>query len=171
MTFEEAKKIFLNRGYIEVPGGTYYDADKWRNAVAIISKYLEQQPCEDCISREALKRKLQEHHDFFIDAYDGFSNMSQNDKSRVDEIINCIAMVVNEPSVTPNKKIGHWIEENINEWSRKVFCSKCGCTSPFEHINNGDIYSASGYGVINKTKFCPNCGANMIEPQESEASE
>lgn len=63
-------------------------------------------------------------------------------------------------------KTGHWVEENINEWSRKVFCSECGCPSPFEHISNGDIYSASGYGVNNKTKFCPNCGCAMVEPQE-----
>ena len=58
-------------------------------------------------------------------------------------------------------KTGHWVEENINEWSRKVFCSECGCPPPFEHVSNGDVYSASGYGVSNKTKFCPNCGARM----------
>jgi len=65
-------------------------------------------------------------------------------------------------------KTGHWIEENINEWSRKVFCSECGCSPPFEHFSNGDVYSATGYGVSNKTKYCPNCGAKMVEPQESE---
>ena len=54
----------------------------------------------DLISRQSLKQKLQKHHDFFVDAYGGFSNLPQNDKSRVDEITNCIAMVVNEPSVT-----------------------------------------------------------------------
>ena len=54
MTFEEAKKIFLNRGYIEIPGGTYYDADKWRESIAVISKWLEQEPCEDTISRRAV---------------------------------------------------------------------------------------------------------------------
>lgn len=58
-------------------------------------------------------------------------------------------------------KTGHWVEENINEWSRKVFCSECGCPPPFEYVNTGDVYSASGYGVINKTKYCPNCGAKM----------
>jgi hypothetical protein len=40
--------------------------------------------------------------------------------------------------------------------------------TPLEHVSNGDVYSASGYGVTNKTKFCPNCGAKMVEPQESE---
>lgn len=54
MTFEEAKKVFLNRGYIEVPGGTYYDADKWRESIIVISKWLEQEPCDDAVSRRAI---------------------------------------------------------------------------------------------------------------------
>ena len=69
----------------------------------------EQEPCEDCVSRKSIKQKLQEHHDFFVNAYGGFSNLPQNDKSRVDEITNCIAMVVNEPPVNPQSKTGHWI--------------------------------------------------------------
>lgn len=59
MTFEEAKNIFLNRGYIEVAGGTYYDADKWRNAIVVISKWLEQQPCEDAVSRKDVHDMLE----------------------------------------------------------------------------------------------------------------
>ena len=58
-------------------------------------------------------------------------------------------------------KTGRWVEENVNGGGRRVFCSECGCPPPFEHINTGDVYSASGYGVINKTKFCPSCGARM----------
>lgn len=57
MTFEEAKKIFLNRGYIEVPGGTYYDADKWREAIIVISKWLEQEPCKEEYDRGYNKGK------------------------------------------------------------------------------------------------------------------
>ena len=56
---------------------------------------------DDLISRAELKRRLQEHHDFFVNAYGGFSNLPPNDKSRVDEITNCIAEVVNMPSVQP----------------------------------------------------------------------
>lgn len=56
---------------------------------------------DDLISRQSIKKKLQEQHDFFIKAYGGFNNLPENDKSRVDEITNCIAMVVNEPSVQP----------------------------------------------------------------------
>lgn len=61
------------------------------------------------------------------------------------------------------EKIGHWVEEVIDKCGRKVFCSKCGYSAPFEYVSSGDVYSASGYGVINKTKFCPDCGAKMIE--------
>lgn len=74
--------------------------------VTASDKALEQEDCEDVISRKSIKQKLQEHHDFFVNAYGGFSNLPQNDKSRVDEITNCIAMVVNEPPVTPKPR---WI--------------------------------------------------------------
>ena len=68
-------------------------------------------------------------------------------------------------------KTGHWVEEKINVGCRRVFCSECGSAPPFEYVSDGDVYSASGYGVINKTKYCPNCGARMVEPQESEDKE
>ncbi len=77
-------------------------------AVDMAIKALEQQPCEDAVSRQALKRKLQEHHDLFINAYGGrvgFKFMADDkEKARIDEINNCIAMVVNESSVTPKEK-------------------------------------------------------------------
>ena len=88
----------------------FYEDDKIRKAHDMAIKALEQEPCEDAISRQSLKSKLKEHHDFFVNAYGGFSNLPRNDKSRVDEITNCIAMVVNEPSVNPQMpKTGHWI--------------------------------------------------------------
>ena len=94
-----------------------------------------------------------------------------NNAPTVKEIPTNIPIDVFEKLISQEPKTGHWVEENINEWSRKVFCSECGCPPPFEHISNGDVYSASGYGVSNKTKYCPNCGAKMFEPQESEGEE
>jgi len=44
MTFEEAKTIFLNRGYIEVDGGSYFDGNKWRESVIVISEWLKEEP-------------------------------------------------------------------------------------------------------------------------------
>lgn len=109
----------------------------------------------DCISRESIKQKLQEHHDFFVNAYGGFSNLPQNDKSRVDEITNCIAMVVNEPPVTlqePRK--GHckdckWWKDGDGKYRRG-----CGAESKCP-INTKTVYLGNGY-------------CYKFEPQESE---
>ena len=65
MTREEAIKIFLNRGWIEVENGTYFDGDKWRETIVVISDYfrneykaLEQKPSGDAVSRQAVKDLL-----------------------------------------------------------------------------------------------------------------
>ena len=105
---------------------------------------LEKEPCDDAVSREMA---LKECYDIVVDG----------DRYRVVQEETLLGL----PPVKPQEPTGHWIEENINEWSRKVFCSECGCPPPFEHVSNGDVYSASGYGVSNKTNFCPNCGADM----------
>ena len=137
-------------------------------ALDMAIKALEQESCEDCISRQALKRKLQEHHDFFIHAYGGFSNMSRNDKSRVDEINNCIAMVVNEPSVTPKEKTGHWIvdwsatsrltRDRSLTYEYRVHCDRCGYRWDYTTDKKGSLVS----------NYCPNCGARMIESEDKE---
>ena len=99
---------------------------------------------DDLISRQSIKKKLQEHHDFFIKAYGGFKNLPLNDKSRVDEITNCIAEIVNEPSVQPEQKMGHWIKKMVRG-SEELYCSNCG----------------NGIDVIYEYNFCPNCGCCM----------
>ena len=114
-------------------------------------KALEQESCEDAISRKSIKQKLQEHHDFFVNAYGGFSNLPQNDKSRVDEITNCIAMVINEPSITPQPKSGHWIQVEDD----KCKCSECDV-----------IHFVAMYPHENKN-FCPNCGCRMEDLKET----
>ena len=76
------------------------------------------------------------------------------------------AMMMAVKALEQEPKIGHWVEENINGWSRKIFCSECGCPPPFEYISSGDVYSAKVYGVINKAKYCPNCGTKMQEAEE-----
>ncbi len=51
------------------------------------------------IDADKLKEELKEHHDFFVNAYGGFSNLPRNDKSRVDEITSSIATIVNAPTI------------------------------------------------------------------------
>ena len=119
--------------------------DFWETVIAA----LEQEPCDDCISRSSIKQKLQEHHDFFVNAYGGFSNLPQNDKSRVDEITNCIAMVVNEPPVTPAEKVGRWIMhiDDLFPAESTMECNKCHEHQPITIDDN----------------YCPSCGAKMSE--------
>ena len=107
----------------------------------------------DCISRAGLKLRLQEHHDFFVNAYGGFSNLPPNDKARVDEITNCIAEVMNMPSVQTIRPKGHWIirkEQFDDELEvREVYgCNYCGFSLKSVH---------------DKSNYCPNCGADMRE--------
>ena len=56
------------------------------------------------------------------------------------------------PSVTTKQKMGHWIDYQKNIWIYAQ-CSECGTVHD------------------TKTNYCPNCGAKMVEPQESEDNE
>ena len=116
-------------------------------------KALEKESCEDAISREAIKQKLQGHHDFFVSAYGSFKDMPFTDKARVDEISSCIAMVVNEPSVTPQPKTGKWMlcdnqrQEDINNGNYMYTCTNC---------LRSDVHAKT-----QKVPYCWWCGAKM----------
>ena len=62
------------------------------------------------------------------------------------------------PSVTPQERKGHWIDINDDGflYHRIYKCSHCGDTV-CDYPEN-----------IQKYKYCHNCGAKMVEPQESE---
>ena len=102
---------------------------------------------QDTISREALRQKL---HDFFVNAYGNFKGMSLSDKARVDEIDNCIAMVVNAPSVTPQQKVGKWIFHKPFDDGRKN-CNEC--------IECSQCHIWLGFDCYAKTPYCPICGS------------
>ena len=44
-------------------------------------------------------KKLEEHRNLFIDAWQGFAYLSDSDKARVDEIDTCIAEIINATTV------------------------------------------------------------------------
>ena len=64
----------------------------------------------------------------------------------------------NMPTVTPQTRKGHWIDTNDDGflYHRIYKCSKCGATV-CDYPEN-----------IKKYKYCSNCDAKMVEPQESE---
>lgn len=64
--------------------------------------------------------------------------------------------VANLTPVTPQEpKIGHWIDDMSIGYHVSI-CSNCNWRG------HGDTC------LIYKPKYCPNCGARMVEPQESE---
>ena len=61
------------------------------------------------------------------------------------------------------EKTGRWISFGIQgeidgQIVRAFTCSKCGAISIFR-VSNGNIVNGD---------LCPNCGAKMVEPEESE---
>ncbi len=95
-----------------------------------MDKALQQEPCKDAISRQAVLDKM---------------------KERDEELSSICRRDIRElPPVTPQPRIGHWIDTGSGQK-----CSEC------EEIQ---------YGYDNFRHFCANCGAKMVE-QESEDSD
>ena len=97
-------------------------------------KFIEQEPNEDCISREKLDKALYER----FHEEDSPNNITDVHLGEVRSFIRSF------PS-TP--KTGHWIL-TIEDWN-KWTCSECGFTK------RTDIHSRLGYD------FCPKCGTKM----------
>ena len=122
-------------------------------------KALEQQPCEDCISRQATINALWEAlHEYenkiekqFIDSEElnvadwiqhrvFVQNMSDIDRQTV----------LSVPSVTPQPKRGKWIPHIVNDKYESIDRDVCSeCHTCFYGERTGDW------------KYCPNCGAKM----------
>jgi NADH pyrophosphatase NudC (nudix superfamily) len=76
--------------------------------------------------------------------------------SRYNKVIRNAVEEIKQP------KVGHWIEvEKYSDGKHKIKCSECR-----SHII--DRGHANSYVVKEKYKYCPRCGAKMIELQESE---
>ena len=101
------------------------------------------------IDADALKDKLQQHHDFYVMAWGGFGKMPIGEKKRVDEITNCIAEVVNAPTIEPKR--GEWIDA----YGNVLLFRSSECQYPLR----GKKYQ--GRWLIVPYNFCPNCGADM----------
>lgn len=122
--FERIKEIIP-----VTPNG--YKHYKEHKTVLQLIEAIEQQPCEDCISRKDMLAVLSQSHSL-TQAWDGLEKL---------------------PSVTPKEKIGHWIRQT-DDYHDYYECEHCGIAVGLDDIKN----------------FCPNCGARMAEPQESEVS-
>lgn len=139
-------------GEKSVMGMTREEATKWlktfkgntgmaelSQAFDVAIKALEQEPCEDCISREAVE-KITWEESSYIDPINALTEVREKVRAL--------------PPVTPQPKVGRWIAE-INDYGEVMgwHCDKC--------------YEDSGFTTTCKWDFCPNCGAKM-EVEENE---
>lgn len=142
MTREEAK-IWLNKLYtrtdITNEYGDMEDMQPYEEALDMAIKALEQEPCDDCISRADIKKHKvysTERHEYVVP----------------------VANIDWQPSVSPQPKVGKWEwvqydgNPNIGDWH----CSECN------RIVSGAI---AYFNPANSYRYCPNCGAKM-EVQE-----
>ena len=108
-------------------------------------KALEQEPCDDCISRGAV---LEQINCWIGSGEYRYTNATHYLTRRVQDI----------PSVTPKAKTGHWIEKDDFDGDVHYDCSECG----------ESFCLIDGTPTDNLYNYCPICGAKMVEPQESE---
>lgn len=151
MTREEAIAILNHaKGQTEYPHGAY------GIALDMAIKALEQEPicpshgidCEDCpaydpcgdvISRQAMHIELEKWITYGEYEY---SNATKYLYDRIDRL----------PSVKPQEpKTGHWIEPT-SDMIHNHICGSCEV-----------ICSSCNENAIDEYKYCPNCGAKMID--------
>jgi hypothetical protein len=155
MTFEEAKDVFLNHGWIKVEGGTYFDGSKWREAIMVLSDYLQREPCDDAISRvEAISRiEVRQKITCESDPYNYYEEWINGYEAGIDD---AITMINSVPSITPQPKMGNWIDDK---------CSVCG-------KGTEDLIVSPEWYRDEEPNFCPFCGVKLLKPQaESEVQD
>ena len=155
MTKEEAKEVFLNRGFIEVEGGTVFDGNKWRQACVVISKWLEQELCDDAINREELLLWLDEIND---------SGMAIKHTAFLLAVQRYIR---NMPSVNPVVKDNNITTKVLEDIKTIINTNNRGMCDYFI-VDEIEEYIDKH---IDQYNFCPNCNTRMVEPQENEDKE
>ena len=125
---------------------------KWhiRKAEELYEKYeYKQEPCDDAISRDAVK-------DWFCTNYCSEHNQCEHfEQGDCNAMIELFAI----PSVT--QKSGKWQVVSDGYGDSAYICECSECKDTVWVYKNAD----------RKWKYCPNCGAKMVEPQESEDKE
>lgn len=147
MSREEALEILKN--------DTVDTSDDWCEALDIAIKALEQEPCEDCISRQAAIDLADELKDDLPDD-DHLSDMVMSHNEGILEYQTKLSLL---PPVTPTEKVGHWEwgqydgNPNIGNWH----CSECN------RIVCGAITAVN---PVYSYKYCPECGTKMREVEK-----
>ena len=117
---------------------TYSQLIEVKRHIDLSIKALEQQTCEDAISRE-----------------DALMALTGEWTEPTDELIHrFIRRIKKLPSVKPQPKTGKWIDIMVGDMPAQA-CDQCNTFYPLAYTGGGH-------------KYCPNCGCRMVEQQESE---
>lgn len=111
---------------------------KYIEAFEISIKALEQESCDDCISRQAAIRAIEALQLPIMRETDAFYQFKFSGMSEAKEAVE------NLPSVSPQQKVGRWVVTDDD----LVYCSEC------EDSYYPRPIDASWY-------YCPHCGAKM----------
>ena len=144
MTNEEILQTFSDINH------AYNNSTKYDTLKRMLDELTE--PCGDCISRKALLEEIENgiKAGNYEEGYEEYPHIND-----MDDIIECIKYA---DSVQPKPKTGHWIKVTNGRGGHE--CDLCHEYAP--SYQSGKEYL---------TNYCPNCGAKMIEPQESEKTE
>ena len=120
-----------------------YDRNGWltpRYLYDRIKTIPTAEPCEDAISRQAAIKSIEER-----------AKQIKNEDT-LNGLAGAVAILFELPSVKPQEpKTGHWkFRYDANAHYGWYECDHCHTERPFN------------------TDYCPDCGAKMVEPQESE---
>lgn len=137
MTREEA--ILCIKGIKNLGHDMFTEQKDFQECLDMAIKALEQEPCEDAVSRRAV-----------LDTLDKMDSVLDEDRT-VETYKELLAACYNDlPPVTPAHKTGRWIfVDKAHEHGR---CSECD-------YGNVDLVDGRPHN------YCPNCGAK-IESEE-----
>ena len=140
MTNREA--IFTLKGLKKYYNNDYFDVID-NEAIDLAIKALDQQPCEDCISREAVDKYIT----YLLSGY-----LYDEERTRLEDLTTYIWEL---PLAQPTRPTGHWIA-GVDRWG--------------DIVTNVNGYRCSECNTFNadKDNFCLNCGARMTEGEEEE---
>ena len=129
---------------LDIAGGVFVETD----LVYEIVKALQQQSCEDAISRAQAQTELEMNACRYTLAKerDGMGQVEWSDQ--LIKVSDAVDIIRHLPSVTPQPKTEHWIFDEILD--RNYYCSECKSMG------------------VDYWDYCPYCGARMVESQESE---
>jgi hypothetical protein len=133
MTNEEA--IFCIKGIKNIGHDIFTEQKDFQKCLDMALKALEQEPCDDCVSRQAV-----------LD----FMQIKMGGKE-------LYKSVYEMPPVRPMSKRSKWIKQNtafVNDDNQII--TECHCANCY-----GISYFRSISGELVGAKYCPACGAEM----------